>query len=151
LDNPEEGLTYPVKKYGVFHTLNTVGTDRIRATNFLTRQRDRTNSQAICQARENYRRALKELFCVKVCKIRNKIRQLNLINGSLRVFIPPEAAHPINKITIYNAKGEIVKLPSPIIYVVIKMHFIFFKWGLRKFFSRIILSFFNRGNLGTLF
>lgn len=88
---PDDGLNVFKKKFGfvrVFHPVNKAGKERFWATNFLIMDhQDRKNLPAICRSIENYHRALKELCCVRDCKIRKEAGQRNHVNGAIRAFI----------------------------------------------------------------
>jgi len=81
---PDDGIVVHMKKYGfkrLFHTVNNKEKDRYWAPNFLTMDdQDRRNLQAICWSIENYHRALKELCCVELCKMRKEAGQRDHIN-----------------------------------------------------------------------
>ena len=109
----EDGEVVHMKKYGfikLFHSVNRAGKDRYWATNCLIMDAtDRRNLQAIAWSIENYHRALKELCCVRDCKIRKETGQRNHINCSLRAYIRLEAVQQQQDITIYQAKWEIIR------------------------------------------
>lgn len=110
---PSEGLEVHLKKYGfirVFQSVNSRGSNRYWATNFLSMDyADRKNLQSICWTIENYHRVIKEVCCVEKCPVRKRIAQKNHINCALRAYLRFEFSYSESGLSPYRIKWEIQK------------------------------------------